>query len=140
MIRMMQDTDAPRLAQLFLRGRRQAFHWVEPSLFRLDDFAEQTQGEQIWVAEQGGNPCGFISVWGVDNFVHHLYVAADWHGQGIGRALLAQGLAGYGKPASLKVALHNTAALAFYHRLGWQNTDETGHCEITGPWRRLVLE
>jgi hypothetical protein len=22
---------------------------------------------------------------------------------------------------------------------GWENTDETGHCDITGPWRRLVL-
>ncbi|EMV8894083.1 GNAT family N-acetyltransferase [Escherichia coli] len=68
--------------------------------------------------------------------MHHLYVSADWHGQGLGRALLTQGLAACRKPASLKVATHNTSALAFYHRLGWQNTEETGHCEITGPWRR----
>ena len=57
MIRMMRDADEPMLAQLFLKGRRQAFHWVEPSLFRLEDFAEQTRGEQIWVAEKGGTPC-----------------------------------------------------------------------------------
>lgn len=139
MIRVMRDTDAPTLAQLFLKGRRQAFHWVEPSLFRLTDFAEQTRGEQIWVAEQGGTPCGFVSIWGEESFVHHLYVSADWHGQGLGRALLTQGLAGYARPAFLKVANCNITALAFYHRLGWQNTDETGHCEITGPWRRLIL-
>lgn len=71
--------------------------------------------------------------------MHHLYVVADWHGQGMGRALLAAGLAGYPSPASLKVAMRNTTAMAFYHRLGWENTEETGHCDITGPWRRLVL-
>ncbi|WP_310597778.1 GNAT family N-acetyltransferase [Aeromonas aquatica] len=139
MIRRMREADAPVLAQLFLKGRRQAFHWVEPSLFLLSDFAEQTRGEQIWVAEQGGAPCGFVSIWGEDSFVHHLYVSADWHGQGVGRALLAEGMAGFAKPASLKVATRNTTALAFYHRLGWQNTDETGHCDITGPWRTLML-
>ena len=37
-----------------------------------------------------------------------------------------------------KVATRNTAALAFYHRLGWQNSDETGHCEVTGPWCKLL--
>jgi ribosomal protein S18 acetylase RimI-like enzyme len=140
MIRVMRETDTPYLAQLFLKGRRQTFHWVDPSHFRLEDFDEQTRGEQIWVAEQGGTPCGFVSVWGDESFVHHLYVSVDWHGQGLGRALLAQGLAAFQKPASLKVATHNTAALAFYHRLGWQNTEDTGHCEITGPWRRLSLE
>ncbi len=55
MIRAMRTADAPVLAQLFLKGRRQAFEWVEPSLFRLEDFAEQTRGERIWVAEKGGS-------------------------------------------------------------------------------------
>ncbi len=136
MIRVMRETDIPQLAQLYLKGRRQTFHWVDPSHFRLEDFDEHTRGEQLWVAEQGGTPCGFVSIWGDESFVHHLYVSADWHGQGLGRALLTQGLAACRKPASLKVATHNTSALAFYHRLGWQNTEETGHCEITGPWRR----
>ena len=139
MIRMMTEADEPMLAQLFLKGRRQAFHWVDPALFRLEDFAEQTRGEEVWVAEKGGSRCGFVSIWGAESFVHHLYVVADWHGQGMGRALLAAGLAGYPSPASLKVAMRNTTAMAFYHRLGWENTEETGHCDITGPWRRLVL-
>lgn len=55
MIRVMQETDIPQLAQLFLKGRRQTFHWVDPAHFRLEDFDEQTRGEQIWVAEQGGS-------------------------------------------------------------------------------------
>lgn len=139
MIRMMCDADAPALAQLFLEARRRTFYWVDPSRFQLDDFARQTEGEQIWLAEQNGRLCGFIAIWAEENFVHHLYVDEACHGQGLGRALLAQGLAGATQPASLKVATRNVQALAFYHRLGWQETDEMGVCNITGPWRRLVL-
>ncbi|MFB2864645.1 GNAT family N-acetyltransferase [Aeromonas sp. MdU4] len=136
MIRLMEEHDIPQLARLFLKSRRHTFHWVDPARFQLEDFEAQTKGEQVWVAEQGGNICGFIAIWQPDHFVHHLYVASDWHGQGIGRALLEHGLADT-PISSLKVALRNTAALAFYHRLGWENSEETGHCDITGPWRKL---
>lgn len=138
MIRLMEESDTNQLAQLFLKSRRQTFHWVDPARFQLADFVEQTQGEQVWVAERGGNVCGFIAIWQPDNFVHHLYVSGDWHGQGIGRALLERGLADSPGTALLKVATRNTAALAFYHRLGWQRGAETGHCDITGPWCTLV--
>lgn len=139
MIRTLGDGDAPALAQLFLEARRRTFYWVEPSRFQRDDFALQTQNEQIWVAEQAGHLCGFIAIWAEENFVHHLYVDEACHGQGLGRALLTQGLAGATQPATLKVATRNVQALAFYHRLGWKETDEMGVCNITGPWRKLVL-
>lgn len=138
MIRTLGDGDAPALAQLFLEARRRTFYWVEPSRFQRDDFALQTQNEQIWVAEQAGHLCGFIAIWAEENFVHHLYVDEACHGQGLGRALLTQGLAGATQPATLKVATRNVQALAFYHRLGWKETDEMGVCNITGPWRKLV--
>ncbi|MFM5126520.1 N-acetyltransferase family protein [Aeromonas veronii] len=137
MIRLMEEHDIPQLARLFLKSRHHTFHWVDPARFQLEDFEEQTKGEQVWVAEQGGNICGFIAIWQPDHFVHHLYVSSDWHGQGIGRALLERGLAD-STHGSLKVATRNTAAVAFYHRLGWQNSDETGHCEVTGPWCKLL--
>ncbi len=139
MIRTLGDGDAPALAQLFLEARRRTFYWVEPSRFQRDDFALQTQNEQIWVAEQAGHLCGFIAIWAEENFVHHLYVDEACHGQGLGRALLTQGLAGATQPATLKVATRNVQALALYHRLGWKETDEMGVCNITGPWRKLVL-
>lgn len=139
MIRTLGDGDAPALAQLFLEARRRTFYWVEPSRFQRDDFALQTQNEQIWVAEQAGHLCGFIAIWAEENFVHHLYVDEACHGQGLGRALLTQGQAGATQPATLKVATRNVQALAFYHRLGWKETDEMGVCNITGPWRKLVL-
>ncbi|MFM4804875.1 GNAT family N-acetyltransferase [Aeromonas bivalvium] len=139
MIRAMTQADVTPLSHLFQKGRRQTFHWVEPSQFALADFAEQTRGERVWVAEQGGSPCGFIAVWAPERFVHHLYVSADWHGQGVGRALLERALAELPRPVSLKVAVHNTTAIAFYRRLGWEPTEEMGLCEVTGPWRRLCL-
>jgi len=139
MIRVIRDADIPVLASLFLSERQRTFHWVEPSLFLLNDFCEQTFGEQIWVAETAGSPCGFVSIWTQESFVHHLYVSTSCRGQGIGRALLEKGLADLNKPASLKVSSLNTAALDFYHHLGWIDTDDKGLCEITGPWQRMVL-
>ncbi|WP_033138942.1 GNAT family N-acetyltransferase [Aeromonas finlandensis] len=137
MIRLMEERDIPQLARLFLKCRRHTFHWVDSARFQLEDFEAQTKGEQVWVAEQGGNICGFIAIWQPDHFIHHLYVSNDWHGQGIGRALLERGLAD-SPHGALKVAIRNTAAVAFYHRLGWQNSDETGYCEVTGPWCKLL--
>lgn len=138
MIRLMEEHDIPQLARLFLKSRRDTFHWVEPACFRADDFATQTHDEIIWVAERGGHLCGFIAIWQPEAFVHHLYVSAQWHGQGIGRSLLEHGLADAQHQPSLKVTTRNTAAVDFYHRLGWQSTEETGHCEITGPWCKLI--
>lgn len=54
MIRLMEEHDIPQLARLFLKSRRHTFHWVDPARFQLEDFEEQTKGERVWVAEQGG--------------------------------------------------------------------------------------
>ncbi|MGL4249905.1 MAG: GNAT family N-acetyltransferase [Aeromonas sp.] len=139
MIRPATHEDMPSLARLFLAARRETFYWVDPTLFELNDLTHQSEGEQIWVAEHGDTLCGFISIWLPDSFVHHLYVAPEWQGRGLGRALLASGLAACPLPASLKVAERNTAAIAFYRRLGWQVANEFGQCPLTGPWRRMVM-
>ncbi len=133
----MEESDKPRLAQLFLATRRETFHWVEGALFQLDDFYEQTRDERIWIAEQAETLCGFIATWPADNFIHHLYVATDWHGYGVGRALLDKALAELQPPFSLKVASLNSSALSFYHYLGWEKNGEAGDCATTGPWYKM---
>jgi ribosomal protein S18 acetylase RimI-like enzyme len=55
--------------------------------------------------------------------VYHLAVAANHQGRGVGKALMAElenRLRARGcVKAYLLVVPDNTAALAFYHRLGW---------------------
>lgn len=138
-IRVATDSDQAVLADFFLHLRRDCFHWVDATLFARDDWFEQTEGEQVWLAERAGRIAGVVSLWQPDWFIHHLYVAADCRGEGIGRRLLATALAECQQSASLKVAQLNTTALGFYYRQGWQNTAEQGVCPITGPWLRLEL-
>ncbi|MGL4715886.1 MAG: GNAT family N-acetyltransferase, partial [Aeromonas sp.] len=137
-IRPMTSDESPQLADLFLKSRQKTFDWVDPACFQHQDFATQTEGETIWVATRGGDICGFLALWQPDYFIHHLYVDSQWYGQGTGRALLEHVLANALCPPTLKVAMRNHAALGFYHHLGWQTTGETGHCEITGPWCKLI--
>ncbi|MDO2949364.1 GNAT family N-acetyltransferase [Aeromonas simiae] len=138
-IRMAEACDQAALAALFLRVRRETFHWADVSRFHLQDWAEQSEGEQVWVAEQGERLCGLVSLWQPDWFVHHLYVSREHRGMGIGRRLLEVALDQRSAAATLKVASHNCVALGFYHRLGWHNSDEQGECELTGPWVKLRL-
>ncbi|ALP42720.1 GNAT family N-acetyltransferase [Aeromonas schubertii] len=138
-IREAERADEEALARLFLRERRNTFHWVAGHHFCLEEWAEQSAGERVWLAERGERIVGLVSLWPADRFIHHLYVEEESRGQGVGRALLERALALGSGPASLKVSESNWAAIGFYHRLGWQDDMERGECPVTGPWRRLVL-
>ncbi len=138
-IRMAEEQDQAALAALFLRGRRETFHWADASCFQLQDWLLQSEGEQVWIAEQGERLCGLVSLWRPDWFVHHLYVSREHRGMGIGRRLLEVALAQRSAMATLKVACYNSVALGFYHRLGWHYSGEQGVCEVIGPWAELQL-
>ncbi|HDZ9270902.1 TPA: GNAT family N-acetyltransferase, partial [Vibrio cholerae] len=60
-----------------------------------------------------GNVVGFISIWEPDNFVHHLYLATEYQGQGVGSMLLNCAKMKYGN-LSLKCMVQNQKALNFY--------------------------
>lgn len=100
-------------------------------------FAGLIEGEEIQVAEIGGELAGFVSVWVADRFIHHLYVLPRFQRQGVGSALLRACVAGYGLPLSLKCDLCNLRARRFYAHKGWVAT-ETGTGDH-GPWERLSL-
>ncbi|HAS6073917.1 GNAT family N-acetyltransferase [Vibrio vulnificus] len=107
------------LRKLYLDSRRDSFPWLKTDSFRLEDFDRDSQGERIWLSEVLGNAAGFISIWEADNFVHHLYVATEYQGQGIGAMLLNGAKAKYGN-LSLKCMAQNQKALSFYMSQGFE--------------------
>ena len=120
-IRESTEADRPALAELFLSSRAAAFTWADSSSLAFDDFAEQTEGEAIHLAESSeGELLGFISVWEEENFIHHLFVSPAHQGKGVGRALLKNLAARRAGPFTLKCIAANSAALAFYRKTGWR--------------------
>uniref|UniRef100_UPI000E0AF462 GNAT family N-acetyltransferase n=1 Tax=Vibrio cholerae TaxID=666 RepID=UPI000E0AF462 len=76
------------LRKLYLDSRRDSFPCLKADSFRIEDFDRDSQGERIWLSEVLGNVAGFISIWEPDKFIHHLYVATEYQGQGVGLMLL----------------------------------------------------
>ncbi|WP_051945170.1 N-acetyltransferase [Verrucomicrobium sp. BvORR106] len=119
-IRPIRLQDEAALAQLLVTCRENTFHWRAPGSFTLADFAIETAGERIWVAEaDDGAVWGFISIWEPDNFIHHLYVHPASQGQGVGEALMRTLFSFKETTWTLKCATANARALAFYEKHGW---------------------
>lgn len=119
-IRALCPSDLPVLSALFLQVRRQTFSWNQTASFQLSDLESQIVGETVNVAlNEAGQLVGFISLWWVDQFIHHLYVDSQWQGLGIGRQLLAS-LPGWPQtPYQLKCLKLNQGAAGFYRRCGF---------------------
>jgi GNAT superfamily N-acetyltransferase len=128
LIRPALPADHAALADLYLRARLAAFTWRDPAGFHADDFARDTEGELIHLAEEspGGAILGFLSLWEPENFIHHLFVAPAHLRRGIGHALLADLHERLPGPSRLKCLTANLPALAFYRKLGWTEIDR-GH-------------
>ncbi|GHY46459.1 acetyltransferase [Vibrio cholerae] len=71
------------------------------------------------MSEVLGNVAGFISIWEPDNFIHHLYVATEYQGQGVGSMLLNGAKMKYDN-LSLKCMVQNQKALNFYLSQGFE--------------------
>ena len=138
-IRPATPPDHPSLAELFLAARKQAFPWLPAGSLSLDDFADQTKGEAIHLAEDADRSVlGFISVWEEEDFVHHLFVAPGHQRMGTGRALLLNLASRRAGPFTLKCHAANLAAVSFYRATGWReigsgSTAEGGY--LLMEWR-----
>lgn len=75
---------------------------------------------ETWVATVDGEPAGFLGLLG--NFVGGLFVDPQQHGSGIGRALMAHGLALKGT-LELGVYARNERAMAFYKALDFEEIE-----------------
>jgi GNAT superfamily N-acetyltransferase len=127
-IRSAIPEDRPALREIYAECRARAV-WLAPEQRAEADLDRDAWGETIWVAcDDTNRPVGFVSVWRPDAFVHHLYIRPDWQGLGLGRALLAEVAKHLAPPLRLKCVTANTAAVAFYQRLGWA-VESTGVSE-----------
>ena len=127
----------PSWHSCFSKGGVRPFTGSIPPLFRLEDFAEQTRGEQIWVAEKG-QPLRIRLHLGLKAAS---CITSTWWPTGTGRAwgvpcwrqgwpdAPATGLPQRWPPATPRRWPSTTAWAG-------RNTDETGHCDITGALAR----
>jgi GNAT superfamily N-acetyltransferase len=121
-IRGARESDTPQLERLFLIARQKTFVWENPEKFKLEDYRESVTGETVFVAEdESGTIVGFISVWelGRPPFIHHLYVAPNHQGEGIGQLLIGSLFSWLPTPYELKCLVKNKRALAFYQKNNW---------------------
>ncbi|MGJ7040465.1 GNAT family N-acetyltransferase [Shinella sp. BE166] len=137
-IRNFIDADRDALADIYLTRRRDTFHWIAATSFRLEDFTSQTEGELILVAEaHGGEIAGFISLWEPDCFIHMLYIDKEWQGRGAGTALL-RALPGWSSNTyCLKCLVQNKRAKGFYLKHGFKVTGTGGSPE--GEYEVLTI-
>ena len=122
--RRFSECDRSALRRIYLQSRMHSFEWLDSSSFTDSDFDRDTEGETIWVAADGNNPVGFVSVWESENFIHNLFVHPDVFGQGVGSCLLNECLKHIGRPAVLKCVTQNTKAKDIYLSKGWQVVSE----------------
>lgn len=134
-VRRLEAADAPdyrtiRLASL--AREPDAFgsvHAVEASR-PLSDFAERLTSSSVFGAYAGGTlvgVAGFKQQAGPKDhhkgFVWGMYVQGDWHGQGVGRALMdaiIDAARGTVEQLTLAVVQGNDAAIALYRKVGFE--------------------
>ncbi|MCA1013366.1 MULTISPECIES: GNAT family N-acetyltransferase [Bacillus] len=125
-IREASIEDYPQLRQIYLESRRQSFHWLNTEEIKLQDFDQDTQEEQIFLAEESNKILGFISLYVPDRFIHLLFVHPEAVGQGAGDLLLKHAIKVLGTPVTLKCVSENHIALSFYQKRGWKAVVEEG--------------
>jgi len=121
-IRKATPEDAPALADIHVRARRESMPYL-PDIHSPEDVLAwireiAPQHEQVWVAEDGKRVVGFFML--SDDFLYHLYVYPEHHGQGAGSLLFdrVKELAPDG--FRLWVFQRNTQAREFYEHRGMQ--------------------
>ncbi|WP_336663215.1 GNAT family N-acetyltransferase [Kurthia gibsonii] len=138
MIRLFQEKNRQSLQQLFLEVRTKHFFWEDGASFELQDFDLQTQDEIILVAEdEKGILQGFLAIYEPDQFIHHLFIANDAQGKGIGKQLIDEAVKRFGTPLTLKCVSKNTAALQFYLKNNFYTVEEV---DANPPYHLMRLE
>jgi len=109
----------PALRALYMVTRTSTFTWLDSSGYQLKDFDEHITDDTIYIAIADGKVQGFLGVYEPDNFIHHLFIADDAQGMGVGSKLLTMLTELNGRPQILKCMVENEKAIQFYFSKGF---------------------
>jgi diamine N-acetyltransferase len=147
-IRTATLADISPLADLAQRAFCETFHHYTPddlAGFFAEHYSPEAfvshvsePGSQLWLAEADGTPVAYAKLGAcklplMPAFspaveLHRLYVLKEWHGKGIGGAMMdkafGQALAQGAKAMYLGVWEHNVKAQSFYRRYGFSKVGE----------------
>ena len=118
-LRRARVADAPAITELYLHTRRTCLLYLPPITDEPDAhrfFASVIDAAEVWVSEGEGRLEAFIAF--TPDWVEHLYVHPDRHGDGLGQALLAKAMSG-SRDLSLWTFQKNTQARCFYEARGF---------------------
>lgn len=126
----IEDIDA--LEELFQLTRQHTFVLRPAEEFKIGDYAQSTQEDEVWIAEETGVIVGFVSIYVPDNFIHNLFVHPKSQGKGIGKQLLQVAEENLARPMTLKAAIDNPKSFSFYEKYGWHQVSI--HEDVDEPY------
>lgn len=138
-IRAFRDSDLDSVLHIWNAANELAHPFLGADFLRseLDNVRDiYLPAAETWVAEADGHVVGFISLLGYQ--VGGLFLAPEWHGRRIGKALMDQAVAERGT-LELDVFAANTIGRRFYDRYGFVDADDYVHAPTGQHVLRLTL-
>ncbi len=125
-LRQATPEDVPAIAKVFIETRTRCLPfivWDYSQNVMEDVFTHQMAHMEMWLAELDGAVVGYVAF--IPGEVEHLYLLPEFHGKGIGKAMLGKALENQQGEVQLWVFQENRQARAFYERNGFHMEYET---------------
>ena len=145
MIRKFRQEDEDAIIRVWLEVSSVGHHFIPLAYWEnlvkdvRDIYLPQNE-TYVYTDDTTGNIAGFLTL--SEDYIAGIFVAPDYHGQGIGQALMAHAKKLRTK-LELKVYLENTRAFSFYLRQGFkisreQTDEDTGHKEYVMVYQEAL--
>lgn len=138
-IRPYRDTDLDRVLHIWRAANALAHPFLDEDFLRSEQDNVRDiylPAAETWVAEADGRVVGFVSLLG--HQVGGLFLAPEFHGRRIGKALMDKAVAERGA-LELDVFAANAIGRRFYDRYGFVDADDYVHAPTGQRVLRLTL-